>query len=212
MTSEKNSKDETEVKKERRNLDSLLWSLRLHKLIRHSTVKDDGSVQIIALEGYEEAIADIVNAHNSYVESTRYNDAGLLNLTVRSSPMDYVGENDIRTRGDSYIVSVPPDVVRNSDIEYGSSVEFYSRGTEFLMIPDSQTPASQDTEEQGWEYEGRNTVRKSGSSYTIAIPPDVVRNTTFDIDSTAMFYTGESIARIKNKDWVSSYSRTVSNQ
>lgn len=212
MISERSSKDEAEVKKEERNLDNLLWSLRLHKLIRHSTVKDDGSVQIIAPEGDKEAIADIVSAHNAYVESTQYNDAGLLNLTVRSSPMDYAGENDIRTRGDSYIVSIPPDVVRNSDIEYGSPVEFYSKGTEFLMIPDSQTPVSQDTEEKSWENEGRNTVRKCGSSYIIAIPPDVVRNTTFDIDSTAMFYTDGSIARIKNKDWVSSYSRTVSNQ
>lgn len=43
------------------------------------------------------------------------------------------GENNIRKRGGSYILAVPPEAIEESGIELGEKVEFYSRDGEILF-------------------------------------------------------------------------------
>lgn len=210
MTTKRSLEDDTSPEPNQRVLNNLLWSLESHKLVNSINGIEDSNLKLTVKPTEYENVVEIVHAHNAHIHQYEIRPNSVF-VDIRTSNLCYRGENDVRTRGDSYIVSIPPEVIDNSKISYEEDVEFYTRESEFLMTVENYVSNTEQDNAGNWEHRGSNTIRRSGSSYIVAIPPDVVRNTSFEIDTTAIFYSNSQLARVKDKNWVSSYSRTFSN-
>lgn len=210
MNTERSLEDDARLKANQKALDNLLWSLEGHKLVEEIDSTDNQSLKLTVKPSVYNDVVEIVHAHNAHIHQYEIS-PNFIFVDIRPSNLNFSGENDVRTRGDSYIISIPPEVINDSRISYKEDAEFYTRDNEFLMMSAKHTANTEQDNAGNWVYRGSNTIRRSGSSYIVAIPPDVVRNTSFEIGTTAIFYSNSQLARAKDKNWVSSYSRTFSN-
>lgn len=209
MTAKYSSEQNTSSKLNQKVLDDLLWSLKAHKLIEEVNSDGNKSLKLKVEPDSYNAVVEIAHAHNTHIYQYEIS-SSFVSVEIRPSNLNYSGENTLRTRGDSYIVSIPSEVIKNSPISYESNTEFYTRDNEFLMISRKHILNTEQDNAGNWVYRGCNIIRRSGSSYTVAIPPDVVRKTSFETGTNAIFYSNPQLARVKDKNWVSSYTRTFS--
>lgn len=124
-------------------LKELKWSLLTVPSVEevkltHRDVDIDGDLVIYTTsEIVEPAIEDTIQNYDAWMKPPEVRD-DMVKISVKvdgvpEPDFSESGQNNIRKRGGSHILAIPPDAIESSGIELGDSVEFYSREGEILF-------------------------------------------------------------------------------
>lgn len=124
-------------------LKELRWSLLTVPSVEeveltHRDVDIEGDLVIhTTSEIVEPAIEDTIQNYDGWMKPPEVRD-DIVKISVKVDGVpdpDFTesGRNNIRKRGGSHILAIPPDAIEASGIELGDNVEFYSREGEILF-------------------------------------------------------------------------------
>lgn len=121
-------------------LRDLKWSLTSipsvdEAVLTHEDVDVEGDMVIrIDSEIVEPAIEDTIESYDAWMKPPKLYDHGTeVRVKMEDIPepeFEESGQNNIRKRGGSHILAIPPNAIDESDIGLGDCVEFYSRDGE----------------------------------------------------------------------------------
>lgn len=143
MSSLKTNTIQPETRTPVEELEELKWSLSTipsvdEVALTYTNPDTEGDLVInINSEIVEPAIEDTIESHDAWMKPPKVDSDGTkVQVKMDGVPepdFEHRGDNNIRKRGGSHLVAIPPEALEDADIELGDSVNFHSRVGEILM-------------------------------------------------------------------------------